>query len=286
MLAGMVNLKDFQAWLGRSEQRTDLVTKAPLAALSATLDRADAEPLPGSDVPPLWHWLYFTPLALQSEIGADGHALRGGFLPPVPLPRRMWAGGRISFEHALQVGDEITRVSRIAAVDVKQGRSGALVFVTVRHEITNARGLAISEEHDIVYRDAPRPGAPTVAPQAASSDASFERSIVPDPVLLFRYSALTFNGHRIHYDRPYAIGVEGYPGLVVHGPLIATLALDALRREMPHLRVRRFEFKALRPIFDIHPFSVCGKPAADGRIALWARDHEGWLAVQASAETF
>ena len=133
MLAGMVNLKDFQAWLGRSEQRTDLVTKAPLAALSATLDRADAEPLPGSDVPPLWHWLYFTPLALQSEIGADGHALRGGFLPPVPLPRRMWAGGRISFEHALQVGDEITRVSRIASVDVKQGQKVSALACTASH---------------------------------------------------------------------------------------------------------------------------------------------------------
>jgi 3-methylfumaryl-CoA hydratase len=149
------DLKQLQAWVGRAERRTDLVTAAPVAALAATLDRDDPEPLPGSDVPALWHWLFFTPLARQSEIGPDGHARRGGYLPPVALPRRMWAGGRLAFDHPLQIGDEITRDSRIIGVDVKHGRSGALVFVTVRHEITNARGFALSEEHDIVYRDHP-----------------------------------------------------------------------------------------------------------------------------------
>ena len=281
-----VDLPHLREWLGRGEQRVDLVTAVPLAALSATLDRDDPEPQPGSDVPALWHWLYFTPLARQSEIGPDGHPRRGGFLPPVPLPRRLWAGGRLEFHHPLQVGDEIMRRSRIVKVDGKTGRSGELVFVTVRHEVSNARGLALTEEHDIVYRDAPLRTTAAPPPQPAATDETFAREIVPDPVLLFRYSALTFNGHRIHYDRSYVTGVEGYPGLIVHGPLIATLLLDLLRREQPQARVRRFAFTAVRPVFDIHRFTVCGRfePGSDTRRAtLWARDHEGFLALRAEA---
>ena len=256
-------------------------------ALSATLDRADPPPAAGAAVPPPWHWLYFTPLAPQSEIAADGHARRGLFLPPVPLPRRMWAGGRLQFNAPLQVGDAITRESRIDDVTIKEGRSGSLVFVDVHHAIRNDRGVAVTEEHDIVYRDKPRADAPAPDPQVASDDEDFAREVVPDPVLLFRYSALTFNGHRIHYDRTYASEVEGYPGLVVHGPLIATLLLDLLRREMPRAAVRRFFFKAVRPLFDIHPFTVCGRRergTETKQITLWARDHEGLLAMQASAE--
>jgi 3-methylfumaryl-CoA hydratase len=278
-------LAHWRTWLGRSEQRADLVTAAPLNAWTAMLDRDDAEALPGSDVPPLAHWLYFLPVAPQSQIGPDGHPQRGGFLPPIPLPRRMWAGGRLTFHHALQVGDEITRTSRIANVDAKSGRSGALAFVTVRHEVTDARGLAISEEHDIVYREAPRADAPTTAPQAARTDEAFVRRIVPDPVLLFRFSALTFNGHRIHYDRSYVTEVEGYPGLIVHGPLIATLLMDLLRRERPGSRIQRFTFTAKSPLFDLHPFDVCGRFDSDEHhVALWARNHQGALAMQASAE--
>ncbi len=272
-------------WIGRTERRGDLVTPAPLAMLSATLDRDDPEPVAGSEVPPLWHWLYFLPVARQSGIGPDGHPKRGGFLPPVPQPRRMWAGGRLAFEHPLHVGDEITRSSRIADVNVKEGRSGALVFVTVRHEISDARGVALTEEHDIVYRDNPPPGPPPAVPaQPAPADERYSREIVPDPVLLFRYSALTFNGHRIHYDRSYVTGVEGYPGLIVHGPLIATLLVDLVRRQLPGARVRRFRFRAVRPIFDIHRFHVCGREEGDRRHALWARDHEGALAMEAHAE--
>jgi len=279
-------LAHWRTWLGRSEQRADLVTAAPLNAWTAMLDRDDAEALPGSDVPPLAHWLYFLPVAPQSQIGPDGHPQRGGFLPPIPLPRRMWAGGRLTFHHALQVGDEITRTSRIANVDAKSGRSGALAFVTVRHEVTDARGLAISEEHDIVYREAPRADAPAAAaPQVARTDEAFSRRIVPDPVLLFRFSALTFNGHRIHYDRSYVTEVEGYPGLIVHGPLIATLLMDLLRRERPGSRIQRFTFTAKSPLFDLHPFDVCGRFHSDERhVALWARNHQGVLAMQASAE--
>ena len=280
-----VDLGLLRPWMGRTERRSDSVHAAPLAALAATLDRDEALPAPGADVPPLWHWLFFTPLARQSQIGADGHAKRGDFLPPVPLPRRMWAGGRLEFLQPLRVGEEVTRDSRIVKVDAKSGRSGELVFVTVRHEVSNARGIALTEEHDIVYRDLPAPGAPPPTPQPAPSDATFSLEIVPDPVLLFRYSALTFNGHRIHYDRPYVTQVEGYPGLVVHGPLIATLLADLLRREQPQARMRRFAFTAMRPLFDTHAFTLCGRVDADPHhVALWARDHEGLLAMQAQAE--
>jgi 3-methylfumaryl-CoA hydratase len=277
------NLDRLRDWIGRTEERTDVVTAAPLAALSATLDRDDPAPATGSEVPPLAHWLYFLPAAKHSELGPDGHPKRGGFLPPVPLPRRMWAGGRLTFHSPLRVGDAVTRRSRIADVTIKEGRSGALVFVCVRHEIATARGVALTEEHDIVYRDNPQPGAPAPAPQPAPAQLDFSRDISPDTVLLFRYSALTFNGHRIHYDRTYVTEVEGYPGLIVHGPLIATLLVDLVRRNVPDARIRRFAFKAVRPLFDIHPFAVCGR-RQNGGIALFARDHEGWLAMEATAE--
>ena len=276
-------LDHLRDWIGRSETRDDLITAAQVAGLSATLDRDDPAPQAGTEVPPLWHWVFFTPQTLQREIGEDGHAKRGGFLPPVPLPRRMWAGGRLDFLQPLRVGDVVQRVSTIKDVTVKQGRTGALVFVCVRHEFSNAQGLALTEEHDIVYRDPPQPGAPAPEPQVARRDEQFRREIVPDPVLLFRYSALTFNGHRIHYDRSYVTGVEGYPGLIVHGPMIATMLVDLLRRERPDAVLRRFAFKAVRPTFDIHPFTVCGR--IEGReVTLWGRDHEGWLTMQATAE--
>ena len=282
--AGEVDLAHVREWIGRTETRVDHATATPIAALSAMLDRDDPEPANGSAVPPLWHWTYFVPLVRQSEIGPDGHAKRGGCLPPVPLPRRMWAGGRLEFHEPLRVGDDITRTSRILDVNGKSGRSGMLVFVTVRHEYATTRGLALTEEHDIVYRENPRPDAPVPKPQPAPTNASFSREIVPDPVLLFRYSALTFNGHRIHSDRPSVTQVEGYPGLIVHGPLIATLLVDLLRRHLPQGRIRRFSFRALRPLFDIHRFTVCGRHEPDGRVALWARDHDGWQALEAEAE--
>jgi 3-methylfumaryl-CoA hydratase len=253
--------------------------------LSATLDRNDPLPQAGTELPPLWHWLYFLPGQRQSELGPDGHARRGGFLPPVPLPRRMWAGGRLAWHAPLRVGESMERVSRIASVTHKSGRSGDLVFVLVRHEVRSAQGLALTEEHDIVYRPLARPGEAVPPPQAAPADAPWSREIVPDPVLLFRYSALTFNGHRIHYDRSYVTGVEGYPGLIVHGPLIATLLADLARRQRPDATLGSFSFRAVRPTFDLHPFSVNGKPSEDGRGAqLWARDHEGWLTMQAEAQ--
>ena len=275
----MANLQD---WVGRTETRHDQVTPAPIAGLSAALDRDDPPPEPGEPLPPLWHWLYFLPLTKQSELGPDGHTARGGFLPPVDLPRRMWAGSRLEFLRPLRVGDAITRVSRIESVKEKAGRMGPLVFVMVRHEISNQGGLAIIDEQDIVFRDYPIPGEPTAPPPAAAATPVWERVIHPDDVLLFRYSALTYNGHRIHYDRRYATEVEGYPGLVVHGPLIATLLLDLLRRSLAEARVAKFAFRAVSPLFDIAPFSVCGRP--DGAdVNLWAKNSTGGLAMEGTA---
>ena len=281
-------LTHLQSWVGKSETLSDDITSAPVRALSATLDRDDSAPLAGSTVlPPLWHWLYFLPQQRQSEIGPDGHPRRGGFLPPVPLPRRMWAGGRLCWltENPLLVGQAVRRVSSIASVTHKAGRTGDLLFVLVKHEVHNAKGLALTEEHDIVYRAAAQPGDPVPQPVAAEQGAAWQREIVPDDVLLFRYSALTFNGHRIHYDRRYVTEVEGYPGLIVHGPLIATLLVDLVRRHVPDAFVKSFNFKAVRPTFDLHPFRLNGQPSADGKtVQLWAQDHEGWLTMQGTAE--
>ncbi|MBL8383958.1 MAG: MaoC family dehydratase N-terminal domain-containing protein [Burkholderiales bacterium] len=277
------NLAD---WIGKSERVDDAVTPTPVAALSATLDWPSQRPAAGTPLPLLWHWLYFLPLAQQSEIGPDGHPQRGGFLPPVALPRRMWAGSDFRFHEPIRVGDALTRTSTIVDVSAKSGRTGNLVFVKVRHEIrrNGADAVALTEHHNIVYRDAPRPGDVPPPPTAAPAESAWRRDIRADDVLLFRYSALTFNGHRIHYDRRYVTEVEGYPGLIVHGPLIATLLMDLLRRNLPDAQVAAFEFRAVRPTFDIHPFSVHGAPAADGRtVHLWGRDHDGWLTMDATA---
>ena len=278
-----MNLKE---WIGRSETIVDIATATPYAALAATLDRAPERPSAGTPLPALWHWLYFLPLHRQSEIGPDGHAKRGGFLPPVPLPRRMWAGSQFEFHQPLLVGDTLTRTSTIADVTEKSGRTGALVFVKVRHEIRRNQetDIALTEFHDIVYRESAKPDDVAPPPKAAPANATWEREWIPDDVLLFRYSALTFNGHRIHYDRRYVTGVEGYPGLIVHGPLIATLLLDLLRHQRPDARVAKYEFRAIRPTFDTHHFFVCGEPQADGKtFHLWARDHERWLTMDATA---
>jgi len=277
-----MNLAD---WVGRTDTFEDQITAAPIAALSATLDREPVRPASGWPIPALWHWLYFLPLARQSEIGPDGHGKRGGFLPPVPLPRRMWASSQLRFDQPLRVGDSIARTSRIESVNEKSGRSGRLVFVKVKHEVRANGGAepALTEFHDIVYRDAPKPGDVAAPPQLAPP-AQFERKWVPDDVLLFRYSALTFNGHRIHYDRRYVTEVEGYAGLIVHGPLQATLLHDLLRWQLPEARVATFEFRAMRPLFDLHPFHVCGAPLEDGKtFRLWTRDHEGAITMDATA---
>lgn len=283
-------LTQLQQWVGRSETLHDAITAAPVSGLSATLDRDDPAPAAGDAVAALAHWLYFLPQHPQREIGPDGHARRGGFLPPVPLPRRMWAGGRLHWQagNPLRVGDAVRRISRIESVTHKSGRSGELLFVLVKHEVHNAAGLVLTEEHDIVYRSAAQPGERAAAPVAAETGAPWRRELVPDAVLLFRYSALTFNGHRIHYDWPYVTEVEGYPGLIVHGPLIATLLVDLVRRQQPQAFIQSFAFKAVRPTFatrEPRAMALNGAPSEDGKtVRLWANDHEGWLTMQATAE--
>jgi len=280
MTSPPLDLALLQQWKDKTETQDDVIRGEMADALAAVLDRP--APPAGTPLPPLWHWIYFWVIRPQAELGPDGHPRRGGFLPPVPLPRRMWAGGRLQFAAPLPVGAAATRRSRILDVSAKQGRSGNLAFVTVRHEISHDGTLALSEEHDIVYRDPPQAGATSPPPKMAPESAAWSRTVTPDPVLLFRYSALTFNGHRIHYDRSYVTEVEGYPGLIVHGPLIATLLLDLLQRRLPDASVESFSFRAIGPLFDIEPFEVCGEP--DGNtVRLWAKNLRGELAMQAEA---
>jgi 3-methylfumaryl-CoA hydratase len=277
-----LDVEHLRSWIDKQETLHDQVTRFPVAALSATLDRDDPSPGAGDPLPPLWHWLYFLPTARQAVLGPDGHPARGGFLPPVPLPRRMWAGGRFVFHQPLRVDEAIIRVSTVKDVTVKHGRNGALCFVLVRHEISGENGLALFEEHDIVYRDMPQPGEAPATPRPARTDDRWQRDIQPREPLLFRYSALTFNSHRIHYDRRYVTETEGYPGLIVHGPLIATLLIDLLRRNTTQ-QIASFRFRAVSPLFDIAPFSVHGAPGDKGAVALWARNSTGHLAMEAEA---
>jgi 3-methylfumaryl-CoA hydratase len=276
-----LDVDHLRSWIGRQETLHDRVTRFPVAAMSAALDRDDPPPREGDSLPPLWHWLYFLAAARQSLLGPDGHPARGGFLPPVPLPRRMWAGGRLTFHQPLRIDEEINRVSTVQDVTVKQGRSGALCFVLVRHEVFGERGRALLEEQDIVYRDAAQPGEAPAASRAARTDAAWSRDVAPAEPLLFRYSALTFNSHRIHYDRRYVTEVEGYPGLVVQGPLIATLLMDLLRRNITRAPAS-FRFRAVRPVLDTAPFSVHGAMEGSEGVALWAQG-AGQLAMEADA---
>jgi 3-methylfumaryl-CoA hydratase len=277
MPAELEHLKD---WIGRTQEIADVIAPDRVAAMAATLDLAPA-PQPGDVLPPGWHWLFFNGAVRASELGEDGHPKRGGFLPPVPLPRRMWAGGRLGFPGAVRVGETVRRHSEIKSVEIKHGRSGQLVFVVVKHQIFGSAGLAIEEEHDIVYRPAPEPGAAAPAPQAAPQDGKWQKTIRPDPVLLFRYSALTFNGHRIHYDWPYVTKVEGYPGLVVHGPLTSTLLLELVRAQAPQRRLVQYTYRGLSPLFDGAPYTVNGRPEADGAtVKLWAAGPGGELAME------
>ncbi|THF60539.1 FAS1-like dehydratase domain-containing protein [Pseudothauera rhizosphaerae] len=270
---------DLTQWIGREELRADRIDPRIAQALAATLDLDPDGMKAGAELPPLWHWVYFTPNARRSEIGPDGHPQRGGFLPPVELPNRMWAGGRLGFRQPLRVGEAVTRISRIVRCERKSGRSGDLVFVTVEHTLSGERGVALVEEHDIVYRQ-PSPRGGPLAGEAVEARAEFRQRVHPDPVLLFRYSALTFNGHRIHYDHPYVTREEGYPGLVVHGPLTATLLLGAFRAAHPDKVVRRFAFRAVGPLFDTTDFDVCGRLSGPGAAELWT-DCDGRLTMKA-----
>ena len=280
MVSG-ADLDSLQAWIGRRETCHDVISPFPVAGLSATLDESSPRAREGEALPPGWHWLYFLAAPAASAIDRDGHPMRGGFLPPVPLPRRMWAGSEIQFAGPVYVGDALRRDSRVLDITHKQGASGDLVFVTLEHHIYRDEVLVIEELQNLVYRgagDAPTRSAAKPAP----AQPQWSLVIHPDPVLLFRYSALTFNSHRIHYDREYAVNEEAYAGLVVQGPLTATLLLELLHRELPDAQVQRFTFRGVRPLLDGQPFQVQGR--RDGtRVSLWALDACGALAMDAQA---
>jgi 3-methylfumaryl-CoA hydratase len=260
-------MSQFDDWIGRSESVSDVIEPARSNALTAALGGEGAL-APGDPLPLLHHWLYFWDVKPPAGLGLDGHPAKGGFLPPVPLPRRMWAGGRLTFARPLPLGARATRKSTIVSVNEKTGRSGTLVFVTVEHAIDAGEGVAIREEQDLVYRE-PAAAAVPLPVAAPPPNALWRSEVNPDPVLLFRYSALTMNGHRIHYDRPYATGEEGYPGLVVHGPLQATLLIGLAARHLA-APIASFDFRGQKPAFAGAPLHVCGM-LADGGAKLWTQ---------------
>jgi len=281
---------EWQRWVGSRESVTDIVSIASLTRMSATFDHEDPNWQPGDPVPPLWHFMYFPPVARRSALGPDGHPARGGFLPPIPLPRRMFAGARTTYHRPLRAGETIRREGAIAKIDEKSGKSGTLVFVLIRYQIfggdTSGGGeLAVEEEHDIVYRDVAAPAKTAQVAQSTVPEPDWRRTITPDPVTLFRYSALTFNGHRIHYDRTYATEVEGYPGLILHGPLIGYYLIDLCRDNTDDRPILAHAFRARRPLFDTEPFEVVGALTGDGRGALLeARDPDGAPAMTLDVE--
>ncbi len=273
----------FAEWIGREETHEDLIALAPARAAAATLDDDPAAFATGAALPSLWHWFYFLAPSPQASLGDDGHPQRGGFMPPITLPRRMFAGARLRFVRPLIIGEPARRTAVIRAVSEKSGRSGRLAFVSVGYRIEQRSLVCIEEQQDIVYRE---PGAPVPAPQPVTLPpppaGTWSREITPDPRLLFRFSALTFNAHRIHYDRAYATGAEGYPGLVVHGPLTAVLLMELVRKNAARA-AKSFEFRGQAPLFDLAPFRVVG--LLDGTmVSLEAQAPNGRAAMTATAE--
>lgn len=281
-------MNPWQDWIGREEHRTDRVDPALTARWLATLDRTAA---PHGQVPQGLHWCLCTPEASTSEIGPDGHPRRSeridSLLPPLPLPRRMWASSRLEFHQPLRLGETVSRATRVLSITAKQGGSGDLIFVELEHRTVGEEGLAISEVQSLVYRAAGDPEAPPAPPPLGAerfnpSPWAAHRVLVPDEVLLFRFSALTFNSHRIHYDAPYAQEQENYRGLVVHGPLTATLLLDLARRELGDNRLSQFAFRGVSPAICGEALHLVMRPKAEGHeMAAYADD--GRLVMSASA---
>lgn len=275
-----MNDSPWAAWEGRETLVAGRIDAVPALMLAATLD-TDFEAKSTTLLPALWYWIYFQPSVATSGLGLDGHPKRGGFLPPISLERRMWAGSRIRFHAGLRVGEEIEKTSKIQKIAQKEGKAGPMVFVTVRRSVRGEPGIAVDEEQDIVFLPMPkefRPPLPTPLPDGIAWTAA--RPV--DPVLLFRFSAVTFNAHRIHYDRDYAVTAEKYPGLVVHGPLQALLLFEAARARHPNKVPARFEFRGLQPLFDFDAITLSGKPREDGGEDLFTANSRGEIATQAA----
>jgi 3-methylfumaryl-CoA hydratase len=272
----------FDAWIGRTEEAVDTITSRQARQMAATLGDTWARCAldDGSVLPNLWHWMGWSPDAAMAGLGPDGHPAKGAFLPPVPLERRMWAGGRLTFHSALRIGEPMKRRSEILKVSEKTGSAGTMVFVTVGHETHGPDGLAVTEEQDIVY--VAMPTAFTPPPAIASPDAAaWVESPVMDTVRLFRFSALTFNAHRIHFDLPYAMDVEKYPGLIVHGPLQAMLLMEGARRHNANATPTSFRFRGVRPLFHFNTVRLLAQDPVDGAQALCTATEEGVVCMQA-----
>jgi len=277
-----LDIDHLRQWIGRSTEATDIVTAQLVKGLRATLFQEVGEPQKGDAAPFTVHWCLAQPVFPMSMLGPDGHPTRGGFLPPVPLPRRMWAGGEIEFLQPLQVGDESTRTSRIADVQIKTGSTGTLCFVSVEHSISSPRGTAIRERQDIVYREMTSSAPATAKAPPPPPKAQHRESHVSDPVLLFRYSALTFNGHRIHYDRDYVTKVEGYPGLIFHGPLQAAFIIEMAAKLRGGKAPKKFTYRGVQPLFEGTEFSINANETEAG-MELWTANAEGQPTMKGTA---
>lgn len=276
----VIDVAHLKSWIGRARESEDRVTRRILAEYDATL-APHLAPTADGEAPPALHWCLAPETPRAEALGRDGHAAKGGFLPPVPLPRRMWAGGAIETRDALREGDDVRRREIVRDVVMKEGRSGRLCFVTVDHAITTARGLAIRERQDIVYREAAGVTEGPEPSRSAPPEGATVWSVAATPTLLFRYSAMTFNGHRFHYDRPYATEVEGYADLVVHGPLQASLLLN-LAGTLIGRTPQHFAYRGLSPMTANQDFRVCGRLDADGAFSGFTLDAENRICMRAS----
>jgi 3-methylfumaryl-CoA hydratase len=272
---------DLSKWVGRARTERDVVAPSQAMAMAATLDLDPGAFHEGVALPEFWHWIYFRHPIRRSRLGEDGHELRGDFLPPVELPRRMWAGGRLQFHTPIMIGEEIERTSEILSVEAKHGRSGDLVLVTVKHTLSNAGGLCVDEDQDLVYCEIPRSGPSPRQQSALPADVDWKDSFMPDAVTLFRYSALMFNAHRIHFDHPFTTDVEGYRGLVVHGPLTATLLLEAAKHHSQR-QLTVYRYRGVVPLFNEEAITLAGKDLREAnQTELWASGPGGTIAMQA-----
>jgi 3-methylfumaryl-CoA hydratase len=276
-----IDIDHLKRWIGREQWASEVLSPFPARALAAMLDHARL-PEGGEPLPPAWHWLYFLQTPSAAETGDDGHPLKGGFLPLVPLPRRMWAAGSFDLIRPLRLGLPAEKISMIRSVELKRGSTGTLVFVKLEHELRQEGSLCLREEQDLVYREMPVTAVPLPPGDPSPAVPERLRRIEVNPVLLFRFSALTYNAHRIHYDREYATRTEFYPGLVVHAPLLAILVLDLAVQMKPGIPITQFRFRAVRPTIDVGPIHLGGK-CEGSEMTLWSSDHENFVGLRATA---
>ncbi len=279
------SLESFKSYIGRSETAGDVVTASAMLKFAATLGQENPPMEKGAAIPPGWYGGFFPASHRPSQMRTDGQASGGGIAPPIPLPRRRIGGTRMIFQEPLRIGDDITRVTEIADIQIDDGPSGAMVTVIERNTISSNRGTGVIEERDLVMLSEKRAESMTATPPAVPAQASWREVVEPNPPLLFRFSAIRFNSHRIHYDRDYVTKIEKLPGLVVQSSLVSQLMIEMCRKQMPTSRLTSFDFKSYRQIYDIGKFTLAGTPAGDGREAeLWALDANGNLAMTATAK--